>query len=228
MQWSIIDFSRSPAERRHDALPARIVYHVARTTRPLETFITLILEHTDPALAEAHRELYPERVPEQIPLSLTLLYPWIPAESVTKEDVDELRSFFGTRPALEFELSRLAEFPGAVVYAVPDPDDELRATMRALWTLYPEYPPYGREGNDPPPHATLGRLEGDYAITLEAAKDRVEGMLPVHCVVHEATLMEEYELDRCRVRETFPFGGSATGGENALEANPRPPAGGAL
>jgi hypothetical protein len=29
----------------------------------------------------------------------------------------------------------------------------------------------------------------------------------VRCVVTEATLQEEYELDHMRVRETFPFGG---------------------
>jgi hypothetical protein len=28
----------------------------------------------------------------------------------------------------------------------------------------------------------------------------------VRCVVEEATLLEEYELDRLRVRATFPFG----------------------
>ena len=178
-----------------------------RTDRPLETFITLILEHADPALAEAHRELYPERVPEQIPLSLTLLYPWIPRDSVTDRDLERLRGFFATRPALEFDLARVAEFPGVVAYAVPEPDDELRATMRALWALYPAYPPYGRPGYDPPPHATLGRLEGDYAITLEQARQRVEPLLPVRCEVREVTLMEEYEPDRCRVRESFPLAG---------------------
>ena len=175
--------------------------------RPLETFITLILEHSDAALAEAHRELYPERVPEQIPLSLTLLYPWIPRDSLTEAELDRVRAFFAARPPLAFDLVRVAEFPGAVVYAVPEPDAELRATMRALWALYPEYPPYGRPGYDPPPHATLGRLEGGFAITLEEARRRVEPLLPVHCDVREATLMEEYELDRCRVRETFPLGG---------------------
>ncbi|MFN2471290.1 MAG: 2'-5' RNA ligase family protein [Gaiellaceae bacterium] len=178
-----------------------------RADRLLETFLTLVLEHTDPALAEAHRELYPERLPEQIPLSLTLLYPWIPRESVTQADLDSLRSFFASRPPLEFDLVRVAEFSGLVAYAVPEPDDELRATMRALWALYPEYPPYGRPESDPPPHATLGRLEGDYAITLDRAKQRVEPLLPVHCDVREATLMEEYEPDRVRVRETFPLGG---------------------
>lgn len=175
------------------------------TERPLETFITLILEDADAELAQAHRELYPERIPEQIPLSLTLLYPWIPAQSVTEAELERLRAFFASRPALEFELTRVDQFPGIVVYAVPEPDDRLRTTMRELWALYPEYPPYREPGGDPPPHCTLGRLEGDHAITLEQVAARVEPLLPVSCGVEAATLMEEYELDRCRVRETFPF-----------------------
>jgi hypothetical protein len=36
----------------------------------------------------------------------------------------------------------------------------------------------------------------------------VEPLLPVHCVVTEATLQEEYEIDRMRIRETFAFGAS--------------------
>lgn len=120
--------------------------------RPLETFITLILEEEDAELAQAHRELYPERIPEHIPLSLTLLYPWIPAESVKEAEIEQLRAFFASRPTLEFQLTHLAEFPGKVVYAVPEPDGKLRATMQALWALYPEYPPYGEPGGDPPPH----------------------------------------------------------------------------
>jgi 2'-5' RNA ligase len=174
--------------------------------RPLETSITLILEQFDPALAEAHWELYPERIPEHIPLSLTLLYPWIPAWEVTETDLEQLRSFFAGRRPFEFELTYVSEFPDLVVYAVPEPDEELRSLMRALWALYPDYPPYRRRGSDPPPHATLGRLEGDYAITLERARERVEPLLPVRCRITEATLMEEYELDRMRIRETFPLG----------------------
>lgn len=174
--------------------------------RPLETLITLVLEHVDRALAEAHRELYPERVLEHIPLSLTLLYPWIPAGELPPADLDELRSFFEERPPLQFDLVRVAEIPGLVAYAVPEPADQLRATMRALWMKYPDHPPYRNPRSEPPPHCTLGRLEGDYAVSLEQVVERVEPLLPVHCVVEEATLMEEYEVDRFRVRETFPFG----------------------
>jgi hypothetical protein len=175
--------------------------------RPLETFVTLVLEDVDAELATAHRELYPERVPERIPFSLTLLYPWLPADSVTDAELEQLRTFFAGRRPFAFQLARVAEFPGLVAYAVPEPDEELRGLMRALWALYPDYPPYGRPGTDPAPHATLGRLEGPHAITLEQARARVEPLLPVRCEIREATLMEEYAVDRCRVRETFPLGG---------------------
>jgi hypothetical protein len=175
--------------------------------RTLETSITLVLEHVDPELARAHRELYPERIPEAIPFSITLLYPWLPAAEVTGDDLERLRSFFASRPVLEFDLTHVTEFPDIVAYAVPEPDDQLRATMRALWALYPQYPPYGRPGFDPPPHATLTRYANPMNATFEQVKARVEPLLPVHCVVTEATLQEEYELDRMRVRATFPFGG---------------------
>jgi hypothetical protein len=179
---------------------------MADDERPLETFITLVLEHVDGELTQAHRELYPERIPEQIPLSLTLLYPWIPRASLTASDVEELRAFFEERPQLSFDLVRVAEFPGAVAYAVPEPDGDLRATMRSLWARYPDYPPYGRPGNDPAPHCTLGRLVGPAAITLEQAEARVGPLLPVRCEVTEATLFEEVERDRYSPLERLPFG----------------------
>jgi hypothetical protein len=131
----------------------------------LQTSITLVLEHVDPELARAHHELYPERIPEQIPFSLI------------------------------------------VAYVVPEPDDELKAMMRGLWKLYPDCPPYGRPGSDPPPHATLTRYANPANASFAEAKKRVEPLLPVHSRVTEATLQEEYELDRMRIRETFPFRG---------------------
>jgi 2'-5' RNA ligase len=175
--------------------------------RELETFVTLVLADGAPELAEAHDELYPERVLEHIPLSLTLLYPFVPRESLREEHLATLRRFFAARPPLEFDLVRLAEFPGVVIYAVPEPEEELRATMRALWALFPDYPPYGEPGGDPPPHATLAQLGDDPAAVREAVTARVEPLLPVHCVAREASFLEAYEPDRFRLRETFPFRG---------------------
>jgi hypothetical protein len=173
--------------------------------RPFQTAITLVLEHVDAELARAHRELYPERIPEHIPFSLTLLYPWLPAAQVTDAELQSLRAFFASRRSLEFELTHVTEFPGVVAYVAPEPEDELRATMRALWALYPQCPPYGQPDSDPPPHATLTRYANPINASFEQARARVEPLLPVRCLVTEATLQEEYELDRMRVRETFPF-----------------------
>jgi hypothetical protein len=169
----------------------------------------LVLADSAPELAEAHWETYPERVSEEIPLSLTLLYPFVPRESMTAAHLDTLRAFFAPRPPLVFDLTRLDEFPDAVVYAVPEPDHDLRATMRALWALFPDHPPYGRANSDPPPHASLALIEGDPAPVREAVATRVQGLLPAHCAVDEASLLEEVEPDHWRVRETFPFGGGS-------------------
>jgi hypothetical protein len=174
----------------------------------LETVVTLLLADQAPELASAHDELYPERVPENIPLSITLLYPFVPAALLGEDDIAALRSFFASRRPFSFELARLAQWERSrAVYGVPEPDDELRATMRALWALYPQHPPYGEPGGDPPPHASLTLDGGDDPDTLLARVEaRLAPLLPARFVIEEATLQEEFEPDRLRVRETFRFG----------------------
>jgi hypothetical protein len=170
-----------------------------------DTALTLDLEHVDAELSRAHRELYPERIAENLPLSITLLYPWIPAERLSDEDVEAARAFFATRPVLRFDLVRIAEFPGAVAYAVPEPDTELRATMRALWARYPDCPPYGRPGSDPEPHCTLARYAAVGAVTLEQVRARVEPLLPISCEAGAAALLVEDEDGRFTAAASFPF-----------------------
>jgi hypothetical protein len=172
----------------------------------LETAVTLFLAEQAPELAEAHDELYPERVSEQIPLSLTLLYPFAARADLDDSHVHKLRDFFASRRPPSFDIARVAQWEGAgAVYGVPEPDQELRATMRALWELFPEFPPYGG-ADDPPPHASLTLDGGADPTTLRSdVEKRLEGLLPAHFEVEEAVLMEEYEPDVWRGRYTFPF-----------------------
>ena len=173
----------------------------------METAITLLLDEQAPELAEAHDELYPERVPEHIPLSLTLLYPFAPAEELDDDYVKMARDFFASRRAFSFDIVRVAQWPdGGAVYGVPEPDGALRATMRALWELFPEFPPYRGALEDPPPHASLTLTGGDDPDTLVArVEERLSGLLPAHFEIDEAVLMEEYESDVMRVTHRFPF-----------------------
>jgi 2'-5' RNA ligase superfamily len=171
----------------------------------MDSAVTLFLADQAPELAKAHDELYPERIPENIPLSITLLYPFAPREELTDEQLQMLRRFFSARRLLSFDIARVAQWSegSRAVYGVPDPEEAVRSTMRALWELFPEYPPYGG-ADDPPPHASL-TLVGDDK-TLDEVEARLDGVLPVHFDVDEAVLMEEAEPDVWRVRETFPFG----------------------
>jgi hypothetical protein len=176
-----------------------------------ESAVTLLLADQAPELAQAHDDLYPERVSEGIPLSLTLLYPFVPPSELEESHLTALREFFASRPPLAFELARVEQWEGGgAVYAVPEPDEQLRSTMRALWSTFPECPPYGVPGGDPPPHASLTLTGGDDpGWTRARVEQRLEGLLPFRFHVHEAGLIEEYEPDRWRLRHAFPFAGAA-------------------
>jgi 2'-5' RNA ligase superfamily len=105
-------------------------------------------------------------------------------------------------------LARLEQWDeGGAVYAAPDPEEPLRVLMRSLWRRFPEFPPYREPGSDPPPHASLTLSGGDdRAATRERVERRLEGLLPASFHITEAALMEEYEPDRWRLRETFRLG----------------------
>jgi hypothetical protein len=175
--------------------------------RELQTYLTLVLADQNPELAAAHDELYPERLPEGIPLSLTLLYPF---SNRGKVDVhrETVRSFFASYPPFELRLARLEQWDeGGAVYAAPDPEEPLRGMMRTLWRLFPQFPPYGELGIDPPPHASLIYSGGDdRAAARRRVEERVEGLLPASFDISEVALMEESEPDVWRVRETFRLG----------------------
>ena len=174
--------------------------------RPLETFITLVLEEADAELAQAHRELYPERLPEQIPLSLTLLYPWIPAQSVSEVDLELLRAFFADRPGSSSSSVAWLHSRARSSTRCRSPTT---SCARRCGRSGPCIPSTRRTASQAAIRPRIARSAGwkvSAAITFEQVAARVGPLLPVCCVVEAATLMEEFELDRCRVRETLPFG----------------------
>ena len=173
----------------------------------MDTAITLFLAEQAPELAQAHDELYPERIPENIPLSLTLLYPFAPSDELDDDYLQMVRDFFASRHPLSFDIARVAQWEGGgAVYGVPDPDGQLRATMRALWELFPEFLPYRGAAQDPPPHLSLTLNGGDDPNTLLArVEERLSGLLPAHFEVDEAVLMGETEPDVWHLLHTLPF-----------------------
>jgi 2'-5' RNA ligase len=173
----------------------------------LRTAVTLLLADQAPDLAKAHDELYPERVDEHLPLSITLLYPFVPVSALSDAHLERLREFFAARRPFTIEIRRVRQWEDGDVYGVPEPDEELRDLMRALWARFSEFPPYGVPGNDPPPHASLTRDEpADPVAHLARVEKRLEGLLPARFEIAEVTLEEEETANVWRPRGTFRLG----------------------
>ena len=63
------------------------------------------------------------------------------------------------------------------MYAAPSPEEPLRGMMRALWRLFPQFPPYREEGIDPPRVADRDGRGGPGA-TRSRVEQRLVGLLP--------------------------------------------------
>jgi 2'-5' RNA ligase len=163
----------------------------------VQTALVIVVDDAEP-FDEVRRELAAEAVAIGIPFHVTLLFPF-------GEEVDEAREFFAGREPFEFELTRVAAWPD-VVYLVPEPDDELRSLMGALFERFPEWPPYGGIHEEVIPHATLAE-EVDAAAVRDDVERRVAPHLPHRCQARDVALLEEYASNRWRERERFPLGG---------------------
>jgi 2'-5' RNA ligase len=170
----------------------------------VETALVIVLDDAEP-FDQIRREYAIDTVALGIPFHLTLLYPFAPREELTDALLSETRAFFAARRQFEFELTRIATWP-RVVYAVPEPDDELRDLMQALFARFPQWPPYEGIHHEVVPHATLGE-EVDAATVRDEIERRVAPLLPRRCQARDVALLEEFEPGRWRERRRFPLSG---------------------
>jgi 2'-5' RNA ligase len=174
----------------------------------LETAVVLVLTEYSPELSALHARYHAAMAEKRVPLHVTLLYPFVPQRAITPELLSTLRDFFGERPAPSFELTRIDEFPG-VLYAAPEPAQELVQLIDALAQAFPDTPPYGGAFAEVVPHATLAEVPEGAGRQRLAAELRAAAaeLLPVTCDVAYASLLEEHEPNGWRERARFPFAG---------------------
>ena len=170
----------------------------------METALVLVLDDAGPFDA-VRRQYASWSVERGIPFHITLLFPFAPRSELTGGVLAKTRAFFADRRPLEFELTRVAMWPQDV-YAVPEPDDDLRECMYALHALFSQWPPYGGIHDTVVPHATLGE-DLDASTVYEDIDRRIRAHLPWRYRADAATLLEEYAPDRWRELERIPFGG---------------------
>lgn len=103
-----------------------------------------------------------------------------------------------------FELcfDRLGTFEVGVIYLGLKDERMPRAMMKAIFTAFPDTPPYGGVFANPAPHLTVAKCAPKNLITLHNEFAEELG-LPIKCRVDEVVVMEEREDKRWFNRYTI-------------------------
>jgi hypothetical protein len=147
--------------------------------------------------------LFPD--PEDVHAHVTLLGPFAGEGQLDEGVLQELRRLFADVTPFDFQLTRVAEFPGGTTYLTPEPAAPFRALTHELCRRFPEYPPYGGEFDEVLPHLSVPVPHGESA---ESVRLEVGSLLPIPAVAREAVLFW-FEPGAFRVLERFPFASSA-------------------
>jgi 2'-5' RNA ligase len=142
---------------------------------------------------------------EDVHAHVTLLAPFAGEGELDDGMSAELASLFADVTSFEFRLTRVAEFPGGVMYLTPEPAGPFRQLTHELWQRFPEYPPYGGAFDEVVPHLTVPVPEGEHAA---AVRFELEPRLPIMAHAREAALVW-YEPGALRVLDRFAFGSTA-------------------
>jgi hypothetical protein len=162
--------------------------------------IVVPVSDAEPAVG-TWRDRYDASAPFGMPAHVTVLYPFLPEDRLTKAVVDRLKAICADSLVLAVELRETRRFPG-MLYLAPEPDDGFRRLTEAVAGEWPETPPYGGAHDDNIPHLTVAHDLSDDE--LDEVDRVVTAALPISTHLTSASL---YVFDgaRWRVHDVLPF-----------------------
>ena len=136
-----------------------------------------------------------------VPAHITLLFPFMPADQVDEQVLDDLRELFASQTAFTYRLPRVARFP-EVAWLAPEPSEPFKDLIELIVARYPDYPPYEGIHDVVVPHLTVAEGGPDLQDEVNAA---VTPSLPIEALASEVTLLVEDESGLWQSRERFPL-----------------------
>ena len=171
-----------------------------------ESALVIPVPEAEPVVGDLRARFDPA-APAGVPAHITVLYPFLTPEVLSRPVLDELRSIFSGVKPFAFKLTKIDRFPD-VVYLVPEPGEPFIRLTAAVATRWPETPPYGGEYPQVIPHLTVAHTDNEPTISQIIGK--IEPALPIVCSASEVGLLTSCE-EQWTIAERFPFQG---GGEN--------------
>jgi 2'-5' RNA ligase len=143
-----------------------------------------------------------------VPAHITVLYPFMPPESITADTLEAARAAFARTRPFSFILGAVARFPG-MTYLAPLPAEPFIALTQSIMAAFPGYLPYRGAHPSIIPHLTVahGRdSEADIAETVLQRSLAKQG--PVHCQCRSVVLIDN-STGRWRERHSFHLSGAS-------------------
>jgi hypothetical protein len=166
----------------------------------------LIIEvpEAEPAVRE-FRERLDASAPLGIPAHITVLFPFMPPETVDAGALARLDELFAESGPFEFQLDRTSWFGADVLWLGPRDARPFRSLTQHVVSAFPDFPPFEGEFEDVIPHLTIGH--GHPVTELRSAEDLVQARLPINGRAAAVTLVAQRSAGEYWTRvATFSLG----------------------
>lgn len=168
----------------------------------MESAVVFVFRALSPVVDEWRERTCADRPSIGIPPHVTLLHPFVPAELVDDEIIEELRRLFAATSPFTVTFREVRSWP-SMLYLAPEPPEPFASVTAAIAERWPDYPPYEGIHETVIPHLTVAYGDDALLAEVEAA---VTPRLPIDAHVVEAVLLEEREPDvRWDARARFPL-----------------------
>ncbi|WP_205707840.1 2'-5' RNA ligase family protein [Kineococcus vitellinus] len=151
----------------------------------------------------AHRAHLDRAAGWGVPAHLTVLHPFLPPSQLDEQALSALAAAAATVGGFDVTFAATAWFGAEVLWLAPTPEQPLRQLTAAVFSAFPDHPPYGgAHGTDPAdvqPHLTVAEraLAGpDGLSALQAAEADVRTRLPFSQHLDHALLITGSEQPR--------------------------------
>jgi 2'-5' RNA ligase len=150
----------------------------------------LIIEvpEAEPAVRQ-HREQLDANALLGIPAHLTVLYPFMPPETIDATALTRLEELFADVRRFPFQLDHTDWFGDEVLWLGPRDPGPFRALTQRVFQAFPAFLPFEGRFDDVVPHLTIGH--GRPLEELRAAENAVRASLPIEASAVAVTLMTQ-------------------------------------
>ena len=187
---------------RVDATLRRVGRYLLRRGRSADSTLIVPVPSVEQVLAEVLGR--PLQAPTGIPAHITALFPFAAADAIDTALEAAIGEVVAGFAPFDFRLVDVGTFP-TVLYLAPEPAQPFRDLTNALWSRWPQFPPYGGAYDDVIPHLTVatGRQSPDVI-------GRLQRLLPLEARAAEVWLLTQEPQSRWALRRRFPLGTART------------------